>query len=643
MTEHHALDAGFDPGPDYRWEEIPADTPRAILDAMGGPQANREAVRVVRAGTAVPWATPGQLILEDGSRRPVRDMLPADLPLGYHDFHPTAGDGRSRIIVTPWRCIEPRGSCWGWAVQLHSTRSRQSWGIGDLADLKRLAEWSAGLGAGMMLVNPLGPPAPVVPQGASPYYPTTRRFRNPLYLRVEDVPGSERLGPQLARWAAEARELNALPRLDRDRVFHLKQQALRAIWGQGEKFPSPDQPSVGARRGTGGEGGQLGTILPRPGPLPEGEGGGEFTAFRREQGASLERFATFCVLAEKFGPDWHKWPEEYRRPDNAAVAQFAAGHSSAVGYHAWLQWLLDRQLAEAARVIPLLQDLPVGMDPGGADAWEWQDLLAEDMVIGAPPDAFNAVGQDWQLPPFAPAKLRAAAYRPFIETIRATLRHAGGLRIDHVMGLFRLWWIPNGQDPRQGWYVRYPADDLLGIVALESHRAGALIVGEDLGTVEPGVRERLALRRMLSYRLFWFEPRPPAEYPELSMASITTHDLPTIAGLWSGADEAAQRAIGLPVGNEMCQLRDRLRGILGLASEAPADEVIEAAYRRLAQAPSRIIAATLEDAQATPQRPNMPGTVDQWPNWSLALPQDIETMVEAELPRRIAAALQRDR
>ena len=227
-----------------------------------------------------------------------------------------------------------------------------------------------------------------------------------------------------------------------------------------------------------------------------------------------------------------------------------------MGYHAWLQWLLDRQLAEASRAIPILQDLPIGMDPGGADAWEWQDLLAKEMVIGAPPDAFNADGQDWQLPPFVPAKLRAAAYEPFIQTIRAALRHAGGLRIDHVMGLFRLWWIPNGQHPRKGWYVRYPADDLLGIVALESHRAGAFIVGEDLGTVEPGVRQRLALRRMLSCRLLWFEDRPPAEYPELSMASVTTHDLPTIAGLWSGADEAAQRSIGLTVGDEMRQLRD---------------------------------------------------------------------------------------
>ena len=205
MTDHHAFDAAFDPGPEYRWEDIPADTPAAILDALGGPEANRAApqraaVRVVRAGMAVPWPAAGEIVLEDGSRRAVGEALPGDLPLGYHDFYPTAGDWRTRIIVTPWRCVEPGGRQWGWAVQLHSTRSRQSWGIGDLANLRRLGQWSADLGAGVVLINPLGPPAPVVPQGASPYYPTTRRFRNPLYLRVEEVAGSKRLGPQLRGW-----------------------------------------------------------------------------------------------------------------------------------------------------------------------------------------------------------------------------------------------------------------------------------------------------------------------------------------------------------------------------------------------------------------------------------------------------------
>ncbi len=591
---------------EYEWETIPADTPPAILAALGGAEANRvapgrEAVRVVPSGESIPWQTPGEMVLEDGSRRPIGDHLPGDLPLGYHDFHPTAGDWKTRVIVTPWKCVEPATRNWGWAVQLHSTRSRESWGIGDLADLKRLAKWSSELGAGMMLVNPLVAPAPVVPQAASPYFPSTRRFRNPLYLRIEDVPGSERLGPQLAQLSAAARGLNAVPRVNRDRAFELKHKALQMIWGNG----FADE---------------------------------RFNAFRREQGESLNRYAVFCALSEQFGSDWRKWPADYRRPDHSAVARFAAERATAVDYHAWLQWLVERQLEAASTSVRLFQDLPIGFDPGGFDAWEWQDLLAQEITVGAPPDSFNADGQNWGLPPFHPARLRAAAYEPFIQTIRAALHHTRGLRIDHVMGLFRLWWVPQGEHSRHGWYVRYPADDLLGIIALESHRAGAFIVGEDLGTVEPGVRERLAARRILSCRLLWFEPRPPREYPELAMASVTTHDLPTIAGVWSGADEAAQRAIGLNVGEEMRNLREHIRRLLEIDEHAAVSDVIERAYRRLAESPSKIVTATLEDAQSMAERPNMPGTIDQWPNWSLVLPQDIETMMAAELPRRIARA-----
>ena len=219
------------------------------------------------------------------------------------------------------------------------------------------------------------------------------------------------------------------------------------------------------------------------------------TAVRQRRLRAVRRLLR---LVKQDGADWRAWPPEYRTPGGPAVHAFAAEHAAEVRYHQWLQWLLDVQLARAAAVLPIVQDLPVGFDPGGADAWVWQDLLAGECTIGAPPDAFNAQGQDWQLSPFVPEKLRAAAYEPFIQTIRAALRHAAGLRIDHVMGLFRLYWIPRGLSAAQGTYVRYPADDLMGIVALESHRAGAFIIGEDLGTVEPGVRERLARHCILS-------------------------------------------------------------------------------------------------------------------------------------------------
>jgi 4-alpha-glucanotransferase len=289
----------------------------------------------------------------------------------------------------------------------------------------------------------------------------------------------------------------------------------------------------------------------------------------------------------------------------------------------------------------IVQDLPIGVDPDGADAWAWQDLLAEGVSVGAPPDAFNTRGQDWGLPPFVPWRLRAAAYEPFVETIRATIAGgAGGLRVDHVMGLFRLWWVPAGGEPGDGAYVRYPADDLLDIVALESHRAGAVVVGEDLGTVEEAAREAMAERNLLSYRLLWFEEDDPATWPETAMAAVTTHDLPTVAGLWDGSDLAEQRRLGMAPNEEGTEaIRTRLAAAGGLASDAPADAAVRSAHRLLARAPCRLLTATLDDAIAEPERPNIPGADDGRPNWSLALPLPLEEVERHPLALEIAASL----
>ena len=329
----------------------------------------------------------------------------------------------------------PAAKQWGFAVQLHAVRSAESWGIGDLADLRRLAAWAAGLKADLLLINPLGGVAPVVPQADSPYYPASRRFRNPLYLCVEEMPGAERMAARLAPLAAAGRALRAKRLIDRDAVFRLKRAAFAALWA-------------------------------------DFAGDADFEQYCRRQREPLAQFALYCALAQRFGGDWRRWPAEYRRPDGPAACGFANEHPAELRFHQWLQWQLDCQLARASRVLPLVHDLPIGFDPGGADAWIWQDLLAKDCEVGAPADAFNPRGQNWQLPAFVPWKLRAAAYEPFIQTIRAAVRHAIGLRIDHVMGLFRLFWIPQGAEPARGAYVRYPADDLLGIVALESRRAG---------------------------------------------------------------------------------------------------------------------------------------------------------------------------
>ena len=335
-------------------------------------------------------------------------------------------------------------------------------------------------------------------------------------------------------------------------------------------------------------------------------------------GESLRGFASFCVLAERFGGDWRAWPREYQRPDSPGVLRFVQENSHRLRFHQWLQWQLDRQLAASAAVLSLVIDLPIGVSPGGADAWQWQDVLAKGATVGAPPDQFNMEGQDWGLPPFIPHRLRAARYWPFIETIRSSLRHAGGLRIDHVMGLFRLYWIPQGLGPQLGAYVRYSSEEMLAIVAVESHRARAWIAGEDLGTVEKHVRRQLAENRMLSYKLLWFEDQLPSEFPELALAAVSTHDLPTVAGLWSGADFAAQQRIGLqPNKDGFQQIRDRLLAATAVSETLRRRKSWPVLTERWG-ALSAVLAASLDDALAVEERPNMPGQpsngpIGRWP------------------------------
>jgi 4-alpha-glucanotransferase len=610
-----------------RWIEVPAETMAAIRAAMGdgdappGTAAHDNPVVTFRPGQAPAEATAGgpwELHTEDGAVLAVDAgaPLPPDLPLGYHRLVPTDG-GRSRLlVVSPGRChLPPDLRTWGWAAQLYAARSRESWGIGDLADLRRLAGWSRGLGAGMCLLNPLHATVPDFPQ-ASPYYPSSRCFRNPLYLRIEEVPGAgepgdagpDRGGLDVAALAAEGRALNGDRRIDRDRVWKLKRTALEHLW---VRFT-----------GRGGD------------PA--------FDSFCAEQGEALTGFATHCALTERFPGAWIDWPEEYRRPDSPAVARFAEEHADRVGYHRWLQWLTETQLAAAGAGLDLMQDLAVGVDPGGADAWLWQDTMALGMRVGAPPDDFNRKGQDWSLPPFDPWRLRLAAYEPWIRTVRAGLRAAGGIRVDHVMGLFRLFWIPLGVSPADGAYVRYRHDEMLDILALESDRAGAYIVGEDLGTVEDFVRAELYDRGVLSYRLLWFEPHRPPEFPVQALAAVTTHDLPTVCGMWTGADLEECRALGLDPNEEGARaIRDKLADWSGSPDGASPVEVVVNTHRLLAQAPSMVLTATLEDAAVVEERPNVPGTVDERPNWSIALPLPLEELEESPTAAAIADALRR--
>ncbi len=578
------------------------------MGATGGAAPPDAGPLVHRHGQLLP-AVEGavELTLEDGTLLRVDRGLPPDLPLGYHGLRPLDGRPAVRLIVAPARCHLPEGlRTWGWAIQLYALRSRESWGIGDLADLRQLADWSAmALGAGAVVLNPLHAALPLVPQEPSPYFPSSRRYRNPLYLRVEEVPGAAEAGLDVERLAVQGRALNAERRIDRDAVFRLKMAALGGLW---------------ARGAAGADG---------------------LARYRTREGRGLEEFAVFCALAERHGSGWRRWPAEHRHPASPAVARFAAEQRERVGFHAWLQWRLDEQLARAGRALRLVTDLAIGFDGEGADAWAWQDVLAQGVTVGAPPDDFALEGQDWGLPPFVPHRLRAAGYGPFVETVRAGLRHAGGMRVDHVMGLFRLFWVPGGATARNGAYVRYPTDDLLAILALESERAGALMIGEDLGTVAPGVRERLFAERILSTRVLWFEPGPPAGYPGLSLAAVTTHDLPTVRGLWTGSDLREQEAVGIPpnvAGTEA--LRARLRELTRLPADASPDAVALSIHRRLAEAPSVLAAATLEDVLGVAERPNLPGTRgDRRANWSLALPQVLEEIETDPRPRAFAEIL----
>jgi 4-alpha-glucanotransferase len=573
------------------WRQASPRTIDAITAAMGvasdEPPPGRP-VWIVQAGEEIVLGGRWQLVDEDTDESTTVSGNVRDLAPGYYRAYHEDGRGL-RLVVTPGRCFLPAGlRTWGWAVQLYALRSRASWGMGDLADLRRFCaaagEPSRGEAA-FVLVNPLHAAPPVVPQQASPYYPSSRCFRNPLYLRVEEVPGVEHVRDDVDVLAVAGRRLNADRRIDRDAVFRLKMDALTRVFAA---VPVEDDAS--------------------------------FARFAARGGELLARYATYCVLAETYGGDWRRWPAEYRDPSSFESRQVRVAHAGRFRFHQWLQWLVEEQLAAVG--FPLMQDVAIGVDPGGADAWMWQSVLAPDITVGAPPDEYNHQGQDWGLPPFDPWKLRDAEYEPFIQTVRAAFRHAGALRFDHVMGLFRLFWIPAGGSARDGAYVRYPAADLLDILALESWRAGAHVVGEDLGTVEEGVREELARRSVLSYRLFWFEAAPPREWPVEAMAAVTTHDLPTVAGAWTGADTAASP-----------DMRDTLRSLAGVTDDAAVDDVVLRVHEELSSAPCRLLSATIDDALGVAERPNRPGTVTD-ENWSVALPVPLE---EIEQDERVAA------
>ncbi len=599
----------------------------AIHRAMGAPEDGTgdpgpsPAVQVLLPDDSFASSSNAEITREDGSVVHVRagtSLSWDELMPGYHRAVDDTTGTVTSLIVTPGRChVDPSLRSWGWAVQLYAMRSSDSWGFGDFRDLRRLNEWSAGHGSSMVLINPLHAPSPVASPQPSPYFPTSRIAKSPLHLCIEEVPGWERADPSLRATAALAKSLNNDRRIDRDKVYAAKIFALTELW---TNFVDADAG------------------------LHE-----SFATFLEMRGSALHPIATFFALVEMHGGDWRTWPSALRDSKSSDVASFATNNDR-IRFHLWVQWLCDRQLADSGRVgndrFDVMTDLAIGVDRAGADAWVNPGAFCLDVSVGAPPDTFNQLGQNWGLPPFNPWKLREIGYEPFIQTVRAAMTGAGALRMDHVMGLFRLYWIPEGATAQQGCYVYLPFRDLLGIVALESVRAGSYVVGEDLGTVEPYVREELSKARIYGYQLLQFETVPAKEFRADVLAAVTTHDLPTIPGLWSGADLRAQLDLHLaPNVDGITAVRSSVAARAGVDPADPSvsvNDVVLGIYRDLATAPCAVLNATLDDALGVEERPNMPGTVDEWPNWRRALPLPLEAILADPRVAAVADALRRD-
>lgn len=543
--------------------------------------------------------------------------LPPDLPLGWHEVwaEGPSAQAHSPVVVTPDRLALPEqlrdGRAWGLMAQLYSVRSHQSWGVGDLADLAELG-WLAGQqGADFLLINPLHAAEPVEPLTPSPYLPTTRRFVNPLYVRPEDVREAAYLSAAdraLLEWAAEpVLPLDTDPGpIDRDAVWAAKRAALEVVHAQ---------PRSAARQAA-------------------------FDAFVEEQGEGLRTFALWCALVERHGPP-HTWPAALHDPWSDEVVAAAVELADRVRFWSWLQWVADEQLGAAQQAaldggmtLGIMHDLAVGVHPVGADSWALRDVLATGASVGAPPDMYNQQGQDWSQPPWHPTELARAAYKPYRDMLRTVLRHAGAIRIDHVIGLFRLWWVPEGNGAAEGAYVRYDHEAFVGILALEAHRAGAVVIGEDLGTVEPWVRDYLADRGVLGTSVLWFEqtqdgPLPPERYRREVLATVTTHDLPPTAGYLAGEHVQLRERLGLltkplrEVQAEADAERERMLGALrerGLLGDDPSErEVVEALHRWVLATPSVLVGVSLADAVGERRAQNQPGTDQEYPNWKVPL------------------------
>ncbi|KZN19795.1 MULTISPECIES: 4-alpha-glucanotransferase [Pseudomonas] len=581
--------------------------------------------------------TPCEIHLEDGSRINLKlddnAMLPGLVPVGYQ--HVSIDDQSFTLAVAPQRCYSvgdavdsqnPRA--WGLSVQLYSLRRPGDGGFGDTQALEDLARVAGERGAEALAISPLHAMFSGDTQRYSPYSPSSRLFLNSLYAAPGAILGERALRTAIdaTGLAAELKHLEAQPLIDWPTAAEAKHRLLEALY---EGFTHGEHP-----------------LHP------------DFSSFRHAGGEALENHCRFEAIQEVRARDgesldWREWPEQWRDPRSTALAHFAEENSTRIGYYAFCQWLIARSLERAQAAargagmgIGLIADLAVGADGGGSQAWSRQDELLASLTVGAPPDILNRSGQGWGISAFSPEGLVRNGFRAFIEMLRANFAHAGGLRIDHVMGLQRLWVIPNDAPPCDGAYLYYPVDDLLRLLTLESHRHQAIVLGEDLGTVPEGLREKLIARSILGMRVLLFEQdnthfKPILDWPDNALATTSTHDLPTLNGWWHGRDidwSARLNLVDAPGEIEWRQHREREReGLRRVLSQDPqnfreesheTDQVLDAAIRFLGHTRAPLVLLPMEDALGIEQQANLPGTTDTHPNWSRRLPGDSEALLD---------------
>jgi 4-alpha-glucanotransferase len=586
-----------------------------------------------------------------------RRSLPiqAHLDPGYHqlriEFASSTGprDGRAHVIVAPPRSYLPDSPQrrWGVGVQLYGLRSDHNQGLGSYGDLARFAEHAAGAGAGFVGISPVHALFPADPNHFGPYSPSSRRFLNTSYLDIRAIPGyaqcdtAQRLTSSASRAVARLQQATLV---DYRAVARLTQPALEALFLDFQRRSRDDAATL------------------------------RLKAFKAREGHPLEVHALFNALHEHFCARgtwfWRHWPVDFQDARHRAVAEFAAAHAERVAYFKWLQWLADEQLAAAqqrARAagmpIGLYADMAVAVDHGGSAAWSGPDLVPPDISVGAPPDAFNTLGQNWGLAPFSPLKLRALGFAPFAADVAATMRHAGAIRIDHAMKLQRLFWIPPGGSGRDGAYISYPRDELLAVLALESHRNECVLIAEDLGTVPEGFRDALRREQILTYKILYFERtgpddrlKRPEEYEAQALVATTTHDLPTLRGLLKQRDLEWREKLDLyPDAEARAQARAEREYSLGQlhaalqeaglleGAEASEEDLLTAIHAFVARTPCQLLVIQAEDLAGCVEQANLPGTTHEHPNWRRRLPVPVDALFDGELARRIIAAVRAER